>query len=115
MNLPIREQRKETNQQQKKAFHLVAAADFHEAPARSGDLNRGGEDLDAGLSWDRWKIREGEEDGGEWWSPALAMRPESEAERILEKGIPRRSRAVKVANATPPHDPRARPRGGAGR
>jgi len=64
MNLPIREQRKETNQQQKKAFHLVAAADFHEAPARSGDLNRGGEDLDAGLSWDRWKIREGEEDGG---------------------------------------------------
>jgi len=43
---------------------LVAAADFHEAPARSGDLNRGGEDLDAGLSWDRWKIREGEEDGG---------------------------------------------------
>ena len=47
----------------------------------------------------------------EWWSPALAMRPESEVERILQKEIPRRNRAVKVAAATPPYDPRAHPEG----
>jgi hypothetical protein len=40
------------------------------ASARSGDLNRGGEDLDAGFAWVRWVIRGGEK----WWSPALAMR-----------------------------------------
>jgi len=41
---------------------------LQEGPARSGDLNRGGEDLDAG--WVRWVIRGGEK----WRSPALAMR-----------------------------------------
>jgi hypothetical protein len=46
------------------AFYLVAAADFHEAPAGSGDLNRGGEDLDASFAWVPWEIPRGGRSGG---------------------------------------------------